>query len=66
MDDTTKAMIGSIIRTVLITIGGGAFFGNDQITAIAGALAILVGAGWSLYQKHQAGQKLQAAKDLRS
>lgn len=66
MDDTTKAMLGGIIRSIIIAIGGGATFSADQITAISGAAAVLIGVAWSLIQKKNAGDKLQAAKDLRS
>jgi len=65
MDDTTKAMLGSVIRALIIAIGGGLYFTQDQVTAISGAAAILVGVAWSLIQKKNAGDKLQAAKDLR-
>ena len=63
MDDTTKAMLGSIIRTLIVTLGGGAVFSPDQVTALSGALAVLAALGWSLYQKRTAGQKLQAAQN---
>lgn len=66
MDDTTKAMLGGIVRSVLIAIGGGLYFTNDQLTMISGAAAILIGVAWSLIQKKNAGAKLQAQKDLRS
>lgn len=66
MDDTTKAMIGSIIRTLIVTFGGGAVFSPDQITAAAGAIVVLGTLVWSLIQKKTAGDKLQAEKDLRS
>jgi len=66
MDDTTKAMLGSIIRALIITFGGGAVFSPDQITAVAGAAAVLCTVAWSLIQKKNAAEKLQAAKDLRS
>jgi len=66
MDDTTKAMLGGIIRAIIIAIGGGASFSPDQITAISGAAAVLIGVAWSLIQKKNAADKLQAAKDLRS
>lgn len=65
MDDTTKAMLGSIIRTLIITFGGGAVFSPDQITALAGAVAVLGTLVWSLIQKKAAAEKLEAAKDLR-
>lgn len=66
MDDTTKAMLGSIVRSVLIAIGGGLYFTNDQLTVVSGAAAILIGVAWSLIQKKNAAVKLQNAKDLRS
>ncbi len=66
MDDTTKAMLGSVVRALIIAIGGGLYFTSDQLTAISGAAAILIGVVWSLIQKKNAGDKLQAAKDLRS
>jgi len=66
MDDTTKAMLGGILRSVLIAIGGGLYFTQDQMTAISGAAAILIGVAWSLIQKKNQGDKIQAAKDLRS
>jgi len=65
MDDTTKAMLGGLIRSAIIAFGAGAYFTGDQLTAISGAAAILIGVAWSLIQKKNAGDKLQAAKDLR-
>ena len=65
MDDTTKAMLGGIVRSVLIAIGGGLYFTNDQLTIVSGAAAILIGVAWSLVQKKNAADKIQAARDLR-
>lgn len=61
MDDTTKAMIGTIVRTLITTFGGGAIFSPDQLTALSGAVAVLVAVGWGLLQKSRAGEKKQEA-----
>jgi hypothetical protein len=39
----TQQMLGGIIRSILIAAGAGSALSNDQITAGAGALAVLIG-----------------------
>lgn len=51
---TTQAMIGGIIRSILVAAGGAGVMSGDQLGVIAGALAALIGVGWSIYQKKSA------------
>ena len=45
--------IGGIIRAIVTSLGGAAvtqgLISGDQLTAIAGGLAALIGAAWSVY-----------------
>jgi hypothetical protein len=47
---TTQAMIGGVVRSLLIAAGGLGLAGN-QITQVSGAIAMLIGVGWSLWSK---------------
>ena len=40
---TAQQMIGAILRSLLIAAGAGTAMSQDQLTAGAGALAVLVG-----------------------
>lgn len=58
-DPTTRAQIGGLIRSLIIMAGGLGLTG-DQTSQIAGALAVVVGVLWSLWQKHSSDQAHQA------
>ncbi|HEY2010511.1 MAG TPA: hypothetical protein VGH23_16095 [Rhizomicrobium sp.] len=47
----TQALIGAVIRAILVAAGGGGLMSGDQISSLAGALAVVAGLGWSLWQK---------------
>lgn len=53
----TQQMIGGVIRSLLIAVGAGGALSGDQLTAGAGALAVLVGICWSLASKRLAADK---------
>lgn len=60
MNDTTSDIIGGVIRH-LVTSAGGALVAHGlitstQLTDVAGALALLIGVAWSMYQKYRANQ----------
>lgn len=46
-------VIGSLVRAALVAAGG-ASLSSDQVDDAAGAAMILVGIGWSLYEKYNA------------
>ena len=48
---TAQQMIGAILLSLLIAAGAGTAMSQDQLTAGAGALAVLIGIAWSLAQK---------------
>lgn len=50
----TLQMIGGVIRSILIAVGAGSALSGDQLTAGAGALAVLIGIGWSMASKRLA------------
>ena len=52
----TQQMIGGILRSLLIAAGAGSALSSDQLTAGAGALAVLIGIAWSLAQKRFAAE----------
>lgn len=57
----TQQMIGGLIRSLLIAAGAGSALSGDQLTASAGALAVLVGIAWSLAQKRLSAEAQHAA-----
>lgn len=50
----TQQMIGGVIRSILVACGGAAIMSGDQLGIVAGAIAALIGVGWSIYQKKSA------------
>lgn len=57
MSETTQAILGGIVRSLIIAAGGGALLSTDQIASVAGALAVLIGVAWSAWQKHKTAAK---------
>lgn len=57
----TQQVIGALIRSILIAVGAGTAMNPDQITAGAGALAVMIGIAWSLFQKRSAAEAQHAA-----
>lgn len=49
----TQQIIGGVIRSVIIAIGGGAIMTGNQESSLAGALAVVLGIGWSIWQKRK-------------
>lgn len=64
MNANWQTVLGAAARGVLQSAGGGAAVAGaasgDTTTLITGAVSILAGYGWSLLQKHQAGQLVKA------
>lgn len=56
--DTVSDIIGGVVRHVVTSAGGGlvahGLINSDQLTQVAGALALIAGIAWSAYQKYQA------------
>ena len=54
------SMIGGIIRALLAALGGGLLtsgvVSSDDLNIVAGAVATLVAAAWSIYQKYRANK----------
>ena len=54
----TGEMIGGVVRHLLTTFGGAAvaagYLDADQLTAIAGGAAALIGVVWSMFAKQKA------------
>lgn len=46
-----KTIVALLLRHALTVYGGAAMFGQGDVQAISGAVAVLVGVGWSVYQK---------------
>lgn len=61
-----KATILGLIRHGLTTLGGAlvadGLLSSSQVNDGVGAIVILIGLGWSVYQKRQQQQQLAAAK----
>jgi hypothetical protein len=57
----TLQMIGGVIRSLLIAAGAGSALSGDQLTAGAGALAVLIGIAWSMASKRLAADTQHAA-----
>lgn len=48
-------MLAGVIRHILTAAGGATWFGSeDEMTQVIGAIATLIGFGWSLWSKHRA------------
>lgn len=66
MDLLDQETILGIVRHVLTTLAGVAiahgYLSNSDAQTIIGGLVCFAGVMWSIYQKHQAAQKLAAAK----
>lgn len=60
--------IQGVIRHVLTTAGGAlvtdGILTNGQLSDLVGALMVIGGIGWSIYQKRQAAKKLAAANQI--
>jgi len=56
--------VGSIVRTGLAAAAGGLITNGvvdaETVNAVAGAIMVIVTAGWSLWQKKRAKEKLAA------
>lgn len=50
----TLQIIGGVIRSLLIAAGAGSAMSGDQLTAGAGAIAVLIGIAWSMASKRLA------------
>lgn len=51
-----KSILSAIVRHLLTTFGGGAVFSGTDVDAIVGALAVIIGIGWSIYEKRKASR----------
>lgn len=49
-----QAMVGGVIRHLIVLAGGAGVLSQNQLGQLAGALAVIVGIGWSIYQKKSA------------
>lgn len=54
----TPQIIGAVIRHLLGAVGAVGWMSDGQAEQVAGALALLVSIGWSIYQKKQAAKAL--------
>ena len=48
----TQAILGGIVRSLLVAAGGAGMMSGDQLGTVAGAIVALAGVAWSIYQKH--------------
>jgi len=57
----TPEIIGSVLRSIIIAIGGGfitnGYLDQSQLDTIAGGAAVAVGLAWSIIQKLRAAKK---------
>jgi hypothetical protein len=60
MTDVQIAMIGSLVRALILAAGLGGMFTGDQLTQFAGAVAMIVSIGWGLWQKKSAAEDKHA------
>ena len=60
MSDTVSDILGGIVRHAVTSAGGAlvtnGLINSDQLSQIAGALALIAGIAWSVFQKWQAGR----------
>lgn len=53
--ETIKAFVGGLVRHLITTFGGGLLAGGvitqGDVEIVAGALTVLAGVAWSLFQK---------------
>ena len=58
--DTVSDILGGVVRHVVTSAGGGlvahGLINSDQLTQLAGALALIAGIAWSACQKYQANK----------
>lgn len=52
----TPQIIGAVLRHVLGAVGAMGFVSDSDAEQLAGALALIVTIGWSIYQKYAATQ----------
>lgn len=61
MPAITAELIASFARHILTTVGGGlvtaGYIDGSDFSTVVGAVATLIGVGWSLYQKYSAAKK---------
>lgn len=55
----TPEIMGGLIRSMLVAVGAGAVFDGNQLTALAGALAVIGGMVWSVIQKRRSADKTE-------
>lgn len=60
-DYLTPEVLGGMIRSMLIAAGMGGILDGNQLTALAGALAIVGSVLWSAWQKKRAADNKQDA-----
>jgi hypothetical protein len=57
-----KEIIGLILRHTLTAAGFSGVMDDEQVSQIVGALSLIIGIVWSIWQKKQAATKLEDAK----
>lgn len=51
MSSMFTVIAAGLVRTVLAAAGGSAFFSDDEMTQLIGAVTVVLAAAWSAYQK---------------
>ena len=50
MNPIYTRLIGAVVRAVLVALGG-ASLSDDEISNVIGAVLVIAGVGWSIYEK---------------
>ena len=61
MNPVTIRIVAGVIRHILTAVGGAGLLSDDELYQIISAIVLLVGLGWSMYQKIQQQRKLLTA-----
>ena len=56
------SLLGAGVRYVLIAVGAGHLFSDDETTQLISALSLVMAAAWTIFAKVRAHDKLEDAK----
>ena len=61
MNPLYARLLGALIRAALVAAGG-ASLSDEQISNAIGAALVLIGIGWSLYEKYTSEQQIREGR----
>ena len=57
MNPLHARVIGAVVRAVLVALGG-ASLSDDTISNVIGAVLVIAGVAWSIYEKYTSEQQI--------